>query len=196
MRCIEPHKNAASCLEKKTWKYPPPTKQQLYGNLPLISQTIQIRRTRHLGRSWRSKDELISDVLLRTRAHGRASVEIYKAFCLDVAQGHMKGTPNETRTHSCRFASRGRLAKTYISSVQTQDTAYKTFQKWWMIGMDGEWENNSVLSAWLDDHNESNNRMKDKLNFCLNFYMTKCINPLFKHIYIYPTLGRSPWCNG
>ena len=29
-------------------------------------------------------------------------VEIYQAFCLDVAQGHMKGAPNETRTHSCR----------------------------------------------------------------------------------------------
>ena len=28
------------------------------------------------------------------------------SFCLDVAQGHMKGAPNETRTHSCRFASR------------------------------------------------------------------------------------------
>ena len=28
------------------------------------------------------------------------------AFCLDVAQGHMKEAPNETRTHSCRFASR------------------------------------------------------------------------------------------
>ena len=26
-------------------------------------------------------------------------------FCLDVAQGHMKGAPNETWTHSCRFAS-------------------------------------------------------------------------------------------
>ena len=25
---------------------------------------------------------------------------------LDVAQGHMKGAPNETQTHSCRFASR------------------------------------------------------------------------------------------
>ena len=32
-------------------------------------------------------------------------MEIYlQAFCLDVAQGHMKGAPNETRTHSCRFA--------------------------------------------------------------------------------------------
>ena len=27
-------------------------------------------------------------------------------FYLDVAQGHMKGAPNETQTHSCRFASR------------------------------------------------------------------------------------------
>ena len=25
-------------------------------------------------------------------------MEIYKAFCLDVAQGHMKGAPNETYT--------------------------------------------------------------------------------------------------
>ena len=28
------------------------------------------------------------------------------SFCSDVAQGQMKGAPNETRTHSCRFASR------------------------------------------------------------------------------------------
>ena len=27
------------------------------------------------------------------------------SFCLDVAQGHMKRAPNETQTHSCRFAS-------------------------------------------------------------------------------------------
>ena len=26
-------------------------------------------------------------------------------FCLDVAQSHMNGAPNETRTHSCMFAS-------------------------------------------------------------------------------------------
>ena len=30
---------------------------------------------------------------------------IYKAFCFDVGQGRMNGAPNETRTHSCRFAS-------------------------------------------------------------------------------------------
>ena len=32
-------------------------------------------------------------------------VLIYKALCFDVAQGRMNGVPNETRTHSCRFAS-------------------------------------------------------------------------------------------
>ena len=30
---------------------------------------------------------------------------IYEALCFDAAQGRMNGTPNETRTHSCRFAS-------------------------------------------------------------------------------------------
>ena len=40
------------------------------------------------------------------RSDGSKGVVIYLAFCLDLAQGHMKGAPNETRTHSCRFASR------------------------------------------------------------------------------------------
>ena len=40
------------------------TRHQLYGHLPPIMKTIQVRRTRHVGHCWRSKDELISDVLL------------------------------------------------------------------------------------------------------------------------------------
>ena len=31
-------------------------------------------------------------------------IVIYKALCFDMAQGRMNGAPNETRTHSCRFA--------------------------------------------------------------------------------------------
>ena len=53
-------------------KRQPPTKQQLYGHLPPITKTIKIRRTRHAGHCWRSRDELISDVLLWTPSHGRA----------------------------------------------------------------------------------------------------------------------------
>ena len=48
------------------------TKHQLYGHLPPITKTIQVRRTRHAGHCWRSRDELISDVLLWTPTYGRA----------------------------------------------------------------------------------------------------------------------------
>ena len=49
-----------------------PTRHQLYGHLPPITKTIQVRRTRHAGHCWRSKDELISDVVLWTPSYGRA----------------------------------------------------------------------------------------------------------------------------
>ena len=49
-----------------------PTKQQLYGHLPSITKTIQVRRTRHAGHCWRSGDELISDMLLWTPSHRSA----------------------------------------------------------------------------------------------------------------------------
>ena len=49
-----------------------PTRHQLYGHLALITKTIQVRRTRHAGHCWRSRDELIRDVFLWTPTHGRA----------------------------------------------------------------------------------------------------------------------------
>ena len=55
----------------KSWRQHP-TKQQLYDHLPPIMKTIQVRWTRHPGHCWRSRDELISDVLLWTPSHGRA----------------------------------------------------------------------------------------------------------------------------
>ena len=57
----------------KSWRLHP-TKQHLYGHLPPILKTIQIRRARHEGHCWRSKDELISNVLLWTPSYGRARV--------------------------------------------------------------------------------------------------------------------------
>ena len=48
-----------------------PTRHQLYGHLPPITKTIQVRRTRHAGHCWRSRDELISDVLLWTPTYGQ-----------------------------------------------------------------------------------------------------------------------------
>ena len=55
----------------KSWRQHP-TRHQLYGHLPPITKTIQVRRTRHAGHCWRSRDELISDVLLWTPTHGHA----------------------------------------------------------------------------------------------------------------------------
>ena len=49
----------------KSWTQHP-TKHQLYGHLHPITKTIQVRRTRHAGHCLRSRDELISDVLLWT----------------------------------------------------------------------------------------------------------------------------------
>ena len=57
-------------LNKSWWQHP--TRHQLYDHLPPITKTIQARRTRHAGHCWRSRDDLISDVLLWTPAHGRA----------------------------------------------------------------------------------------------------------------------------
>ena len=58
----------------KSWRQHP-TKHQLYSHQPPITKTIQVRRTRHAGHCWRSRDELISDVLLWTHTYGRAKAE-------------------------------------------------------------------------------------------------------------------------
>ena len=63
-------KKLRAILNKSWWQYT--TRHQLYGHLPPITETIQVRRTRHAGHCWRSRDELISDVLLWTPTYGRA----------------------------------------------------------------------------------------------------------------------------
>ena len=55
----------------KSWQQDS-TRHQLYGHLPPITKTIQVRRTRHAGHCWRNRDELIRDVLLWILTHGRA----------------------------------------------------------------------------------------------------------------------------
>ena len=93
----------------KPWRQHP-TKHQLYGHLPPITKTIQARRTRHARHCWRSKDELISDVLLWTRAYDRAKA----------------GRPAQTYIY------------TYSRYVRIWDVALKTCQKRWMRGRSGE----------------------------------------------------------
>ena len=64
------HKNLRVILNK-SWRQHP-TKHQLYGHRPPITKTIQVRRTRHVGHCWRSRDDHISDILLWTLTYGRA----------------------------------------------------------------------------------------------------------------------------
>ena len=54
----------------KSWRQYP-TKKELYGHVPPITKTIKVRRTRYAGYYRRSKDELISYVLLWIPSHGR-----------------------------------------------------------------------------------------------------------------------------
>ena len=72
----------------KSWRQHP-TRHQLYGHLPPISKTIQVRRTRHAGHCWRSRDELISDVLLWTPTYvqakaGRPARTYIQQLCKDM----------------------------------------------------------------------------------------------------------------
>ena len=65
--------NTQEC-SKQYWTSPGGStqKQQLYSHLPPITETIKIRRTRHAVHCWRSKGELICDLLLLTPSHGQA----------------------------------------------------------------------------------------------------------------------------
>ena len=50
-----------------------PTKEELYGNIPAVSETIMERRMKFAGHCFRSKDELISSLLLWKPMHGHTS---------------------------------------------------------------------------------------------------------------------------
>ena len=60
------HKNAVSNFNK-SWR-----QHQLYGHLPPIMKIIKVRWTRHTGHCWRSREKLISHVLLWTPTLGWA----------------------------------------------------------------------------------------------------------------------------
>ena len=65
------HKNAA-CNPEQVLAATHPQDTNCTATCPPITKTIQVRRTRHAGHCWRSRDELIRDVLLLIPTHGRA----------------------------------------------------------------------------------------------------------------------------
>ena len=65
------YKRMLRAILNKSWRQHH-TRHQLYGHLPPIKKTIQVRRIRHAGHCWISRDELISDVLQWTPTYARA----------------------------------------------------------------------------------------------------------------------------
>ena len=75
----------------KSWRQHP-TKKQLFGHLPPITKTIQIRRSRYAGHCWRSKDELISDVRANVGQPPKTYIQQLRAdtgCCLEDLSGAM-----------------------------------------------------------------------------------------------------------
>ena len=56
-----------------SWKQHP-TKARLYEHLPAISTTIRQRRVTFAGHCWRSKGEIVSDLVLWQPSHGRTKL--------------------------------------------------------------------------------------------------------------------------
>ena len=105
----------------KSWRQHP-TRDQIYGHLPPITKTIQVRRIKHAGHCWRSRHELISDVLLWIPT--------------------MAGVKEQD----------DQLEHTYSSYVRIQDVALKTCQRQWTIRRSGERGSGTfVLVARHDD---------------------------------------------
>ena len=74
-------------------------------SLPPIKKTIKIRRTRHAGHCWRSRDELINDILQWTPSYGRAGRPgrtYIQQLCVDTgSDGRLIGVAGEGQGYPC-----------------------------------------------------------------------------------------------
>ena len=116
------YKGMLWAILNKSWRQHP-TKQQVYCHLPSIMKTIKVRQTRHAGRCWRSRDKLISNLLLWTPSHGRAK----------------SGWP--ARTHIQQLcADRGCSLEDLSGAVNNRDRWRESIRKicagsttWWLL---------------------------------------------------------------
>ena len=105
------HKNVASNIEQ-VLAATPHKALIIRPHLHPITKTIQVRRTRHAGHCWRSRDELISDLLLWTATYGQAKA----------------GRPARTYKQQ--------LCEDMGCSPEDQPEAMNDREKWWERGHD------------------------------------------------------------
>ena len=123
----------------KSWRQHP-TRHQIYGHLPPITKTIQVRRTRHC---WRSKDELVSDVLLWTPAYGQTKAGLpartyIQQLCEDT------GCNPEDLPKAMNDREKWRERVRGICAGGT-----KWWWWWWYEGRDGEKKEGIAPEFWL-----------------------------------------------
>ena len=107
-----------------------PTKPQLYGHLPPITKTIQVRWTRHAGPCWRSRDKLISDVLLWTPTYGRAKAG-------RPARTYIQQLCEDTGCSPEDLPEAMNDRKTWRESVRDIRASGTTWSWWWFINWSG-----------------------------------------------------------
>ena len=108
----------------KSWRQHP-TRHQLYGHLPPITKIIEVRRTRHAGHRWRSRDELISDVLLWTPTKaGRPARTYIQQLCEDT--GCIPEDLPEAMNDREKWRER-------VRDIRTTSTTWWWWWWWWYI---------------------------------------------------------------
>ena len=174
----------------KSWQQHP-TRHQLYGHLPPITKTIQVRRTRHAGHCWRSRDELIRDVLLWIPTHGRGKAgrparTYIQQLCEDTGccpedlpramndREEWRERVRDIRATSAIWwwwwwhgrACVGWSTRTYLLLCAHLRRSLETLERW-MIGTNGERERESeksVLAVRLNDDDDDYN-LRERIEF-------------------------------
>ena len=131
----------------KSWRQHP-TRHQLYGHRPPITKTIQVRWTRYAGHCWRSRDELISDVLLWTPTYGRAKAgRLVRTYIQQLCED--TGCSPEDLPEAMNDTEKWRER---IRGIRASGT---TWGWWWLIpkkwcpGNDNADNEASVLEIWV-----------------------------------------------
>ena len=124
----------------KSWRQHP-TRHQQYGHLPPITKTIQVRRTRHAGHCWRSRDKLIRDVLLWTP--------------------HMAGQKQDDQ-HEHTFSSYVRIWDVALKTCQRRWTIGKSGERGSGISVLVAQDDNDNIPPWIYHRHRKTDREKVK----------------------------------